>query len=216
MPTPIDPKKLPGLRATLKRFKPGEMLPQKELATIYGVTNARFTTLIHERFENFPPPERHNDKTHWYEARPAIESMIAYLSGQGAKKRASAVRAAEVMGAVKRETAGRTKKDPEPDEEPLMTPAEIDKLASGQTRVFRLAQEKREFVRAALVTHIVRLLFTTVQRSVSSIPAAVDPNGELPPLHRARLESAVRDMMVLIHGTVKDVLADDDVVAGVS
>jgi hypothetical protein len=205
MPTPIDPKRLPQLKAALKSFGPGEKAPQQELAKIYGVSNARLTTLIHERFENFPPPERHEDKTHWYEAARAIESMIAYHTGRGARKRAAAKRVAAVLGEASAE-AGQAKA--EVDDDPPMTPAEIDKLASAATRTFRLEQEKRNFIRIEIARGYVRSLFNTVQRGVSSLPLEVDPNGELPVLARARLEAAVRDSMVRIHASVRDLIGD--------
>lgn len=222
MPTPIDPKRLPRLRAALKGFGDADMLPQKEIAAIYGVTNARFTTLVHERFENFPAPERRGDKTHWYAARASIEAMIAYLQGTGAKKQAAAARAAAVMSGAASDPipvkiapakAKRGQPPPEPEPELLMSPAEIDKLASAQTRMFRLDQEKRLFVRADLARGLIRTLFTTVQRGVAALPTEVDPNGELPPLHRARLEAAVRAAQSRIFDAVKSQIEDEDMEA---
>jgi hypothetical protein len=204
MPTPIDPKRLPTLRAALKRFKPGEKVPQQNLAKIYGVTNARFTTLAKQRFENFPPAERHEDKTHWYEAVPAIQSMIAYLTNAGAKKRASARRAAAILG----EASEEAQTTPEPQELPPPTPAELDKLASAETRTFRLEQEKKQFVRADVARAFIRDLFNAVQRQVGGLATEIDPNGELPPEHRQRLESSVRFAMVKIHETVKAIVDD--------
>lgn len=206
MPTPIDPKRLPTLRAARKRFKPGERVPQKELAKIYGVSNARLTTLIKERFEDFGAAERHEDKTHWYEAVKAIDSMIAYHTGRGAKRRESAARVARVLG----EAAAEVKETPPAkDDYPPPTPAELDKLASAETRTFRLEQEKRQFVRADVARSFIRDLFNTVQRQVSGLATAIDPNGELPPLHRQRLEQSVRDAMVRIHGSVKSLVDNE-------
>jgi hypothetical protein len=207
MPTPIDPTRLPRLKAALKKFGDDDMLPQQELAKIYGVTNARFTTLAHNRFEDMPPAERRGDKTHWFNAKRSILAMIAYLQGAGEKKRAAAKRAAAVMGDVAAETPAAAPAESAPD---LMTPAEIDKLASAQTRMFRLAQEKGQFVRADMARRVIRTIFTTVQRSVTALPNEVDPNGELPPLHRARLEAAVRASMGRIFETVKDNLVEDE------
>lgn len=204
MPTPIDPKRLPRLRAALKRFKPGEMVPQQDLAKLYGVSNARLTTLIHQRFEQFPSAERHGDKTHWYEAAPAIQAMIAYLTASTKSRRAAAQRAARVLGEVQSEA----KQEAETEEFTPPTPAELDKLASAATRTFRLEQEKGMFLRKAHATAFIRDLFNTVQRHVSALPLEIDPNGELPPLHRARLESATRDAMVRIHGSVADLIGD--------
>lgn len=218
MPTPIDPKRIPRLRAALKRFGDEDMLPQQELAKIYGVANSRFTTLAHQRFENMPAAQRRGDKTHWFPAKATIESMIAYLEGTGAKKQAAARRAAVAMGEVDGNSRGpaevptisKTETVAAAPEETLMTPAEIDKLASAQTRMFRLAQEKGMFVRVDQSRRVIRTLFTTVQRAVTALPNEVDPNGELPPLHRARLEAAVRASMGRIYETVKDTLADDE------
>lgn len=211
MPTPIDPKRLPTLRAAVKKFKPGEKVPQQQLAKIYGVTNARFTTLVHQRFDDFPPPERHGDKTHWYEAIPALNAMIAYMTSNTRRKRAAADRAAEILGdaPTRAEPAGEPAPSAPAESQPL-SPAELDRLASAETRTFRLQQEKRQFVRADVARGIIRSLFTTVQRSVSALALEIDPNGELPPMHRARLEAAVRDSMVKIHASVKSLVDEPD------
>lgn len=205
MPTPIDPKRLPALKAAKRRFKPGDMLPQQELAKIYGVSNARLTTLIHQRFGSFPPAERHGDKTHWYEALPALDAMIAYLTGNEQRKHDAGRRVAAVLAQAPATEAPADREDPAPP-----TAAELDKLASAQTRSFRLLQEKKQFVRVDAHRHVVRELFTTTQRSVTSLPMEIDPNGELPPLHRERLETAVRDAMLKIHASVAAVLEVPD------
>ena len=211
MPTPIDPKKLPRLRAQLKRFKKGEKLPQQELAKIYGVTNARLTTLIKQRFADFPDPERHGDKTHWYEVRPAIESMIAYLEGRTKKAKAAGLRTARILAgpgaAVEPDEAPATAAAAAP-EKVLPTPADLDKLASASTRVFRLEQEKGEFVRVAQVRAEFRDLFTIMQRHLTGLAAEIDPNGELPPLTRERLEQAVRAAQVKLHTKIAHHLGD--------
>lgn len=205
MPTPIDPTRLPRLKAALKRYKAGETIAQQDLAAVYGVTNARFTTLAHSRFEGMPKPERRGDKTHWYEARPAIEAMIRYCEGTGKRKSAAAARARTVIKEAEEE-AGQ--------EQPTgvvveMTPAEMDKLASAQTRIFRLSQEKKQFVRVEQHQHLVRRIFATVQRAISSFPTEADPNGELPPMVRARLDSAARDALKRLHKEVsEDLLLD--------
>lgn len=206
MPTPVDPKRLPRLKAALKRFKPGEKIAQKGLADIYGVTNARWTALAHERFEGLPPPERHGDKTHWYEARPAIEAMIRYCEGAGATKRAAAARTAAVLGDARAEAAAA-----EPDGKTVeFTPAEVDRLASAQTRTFRLQQEKKQFVPVGSHQHVVRRIFITVQRAISAFPTEADPNGDLPPMIRQRLEQAARDALTRLHGEVGEVLTLED------
>lgn len=200
MPTPIDPKRLPRLKAARKRYKPGEKIAQQELAKLYGVTNARFTTLAHERFEGMPTPERRGDKTHWYDAVKSIDAMIRYCTGATATKRAAAKRAAAVLGDSSAEA-----ESGQPERQ-QMTPAEIDKLASAQTRVFRLAQEKGMFVRATAHQYVVRRIFALVQRAISAFPSEADPNGELPPMIRARLDTASRDAMKRLHDEVGEFL----------
>jgi hypothetical protein len=170
------------------------------------VSNARITSLIHERFENFPKPERHGDKTHWYEAVPALQSMIGYLTANTARKHASAARAAAVLNDARAEAPA----TPEPKEGPAWTPTEIDKLASAATRLFRLEQEKKQFVRADIARHFIRTLFQTVNRHVSALPLEIDPNGELPPLQRQRLEQASRDAMLRIHASVSEIVETAD------
>jgi hypothetical protein len=210
MPTPIDPKRLPTLRAALKRFKEGDKVPQQDLAKIYGVTNARLTTLIKNRFASFPEAERHGDKTHWYPAIPALQSMIAYLTAGTTRKQDSASRVAQVMTGAKQEAAAA---DPEPaePEKRVMTPQDLDKLASASTKIFRLQAEKRMFVRADAARSLIRTMFTSVQRSITALPTEIDPNGELPPLQRVRLEEACRAALIRIHGGIAEILDADAV-----
>jgi hypothetical protein len=193
MPTPIDPKRLPSLKAALDTFGDDDKVGHKDLAKLYGVTPARLTTLIHTRFESFPEPERHGDKSHWYLARPALLSMIAYLQGAGKAKRQVAARAAAVMG---RAAGAAADAEPEEEEPKPMGPVELDRLASAATRIWRLGVEQKKFVPADTLRHWARGTFELVKREVSSIPHAIDPNGELPALHRARLNSTCRELLL--------------------
>ena len=202
MPTPIDPKRLPRLRAARKRFEADEKAPQQKLAEIYGVANSRFTTLA-KRFPNFPPAERHGDKTHWFPAVAAIDSMIAYCTGHTARKAAVSVRAAQILGESTKEAA-----EAEPELPPL-GPSELRQMAATATMQFRLAVEKREFVRADVVAHSVRSLFTTIQRAVSTLPSEIDPNGELPPLMRGRLEAASSAALERMHREIAGLISDE-------
>lgn len=206
MPTPIDPKRLPSLRAALETFGPDDMAAQKDLAKLYGVANSRFTTLIKERFENFPPAERHGDKTHWYNARQAIESMIAYLTKSGRKKRQEAARAAAVMG---RATEAAEAAEPEAEAPPPMGPAELDRMASAATRIWRLAIEKKEYVLVAHVRQQIRAMLGVIKREITGLPSVIDPNGDLPPLMRAELERRCREALVKIHDSLDELLNPD-------
>lgn len=216
MPTPIDPKRLPRLKAARKRVKDGEQLPQQELAKIYGVTNARFTTLAHDRFEGMPAPERRGDKTHWYDAAKALDAMIAYCQGQSKRKAAAAVRVARILDDVQAEVPSnskgrRAKSAPDDDPEPeyMPTPADLDRIAKAELTTFRLEREKGEFVPVYQVRHTVRGIFSIVQRSFSSLAPEIDPHGELPPLQRARLESALKEAQLKLHEGVREFLAAD-------
>ena len=215
MPTPIDPKKLPRLRSQLKRFKDGDKLPPRELAKIYEVTNARFTTLVKERFPNFPPAERQGDKTHWYEVVPAIQSMIGYMEGKTRQSGRSAQIAASIMGKAPANDAapeGTPKPTPEPAVEvpQLPTAAELDKIASAATKVFRLEIEKREFVRVSAVRAEISDLFTLMQRFLSGLSSDVDPHGELPPKLREDFELAIRKAQLKLHKQVAHHLGVED------
>jgi hypothetical protein len=206
MPTPIDPKRLPALKAALEQFGEDDTIQHKDLATLYGVTPARLTTLIKNRFENFPPADRHGDKTHWYPARAAIIVIIAYLEGSGKAKRAAAARAQVVMGRATEAAAGA---EPEEEELPPMGPVELDRMASAATRIWRLQVEQRKYVLASEVRHEVRAMLAVVKREVSGLPSVVDPNGELPPLMRARLEARCREAQNKIYEQLTGLLADE-------
>lgn len=210
MPTPIDPKRLPRLRAAKARFKPGDMLPQQELAKIYGVSNARLTTLIHQRFESFPPFERRGDKTHWYAVLPALEAMIAYALGQSKRKAAAAARVAHIFaGAPVVERTSAPAEAPPAEEPPLPTPADLDRLAKAEMSVFRLQQEKGKFVPDYQVRHVIQGIVAIVQRAFSGLAPEVDPHGELPPLVRAKLERSIKKSQLRLHDEVAQYLDAD-------
>lgn len=218
MPTPIDPKRLPNLRRALKKVKDGDKLPQQELAKIFGVTNARFTTLAHNRFTNFPPAERHGDKTHWYDARKAIESMIAYVRGQSSRSRVSAQRVAKILGRPVPIDTGNGKAKPagepevpedDPEPEYMPTPADLDRLAKAETSVFRLEQEKGNFIPVYQVRHVIQGIVAIVSRTFSGLAPEIDPHGELPPPLRAKLEKAIKQSQLKLHDSVIEYLDAD-------
>lgn len=204
MPTPIDPKKLPGLKAALETFGPDDMLPHQDLAALYAVTPARLTTLIHNRFESYPPHETRGDKTHWYNARAAIQAMIAYLQKSGKKKKASAAAAAAIMGTA---TEAAAEAQPEAEEPPPLGPAELDRLASASTKIWKLALDQRKYIPATVLAHWARAQNELQKRTVSQIPHAIDPAGELPPLTRARLESLCRELLVKMNEDLVELLS---------
>lgn len=207
MPTPIDPKRLPALKAALEQFGADDTIQHKDLATLYGVTPARLTTLIKNRFENFPPAERHGDKTHWYAARPAIMVMISYLEGSGKKKRAAAARAAAVMG---RATEAAEAAPPDQEELPPMGPVELDRMASAATRIWRLQVEQGKYILTSLVRQEIRGMLAIVKREISGLPSVIDPNGELPPLMRERMVKRCREALNKIYEQLRTLLGDDE------
>jgi hypothetical protein len=204
MPTPIDPKRLPRLKKAQADVPDGERWSQKQLAELYGVANSRFTTLVHERFPGFPPHERRDDKTHWYEAKPAIASMIQYMEDQARGKQAQARRHSAVMGrveeAVEQEDAG-----PDP-----LTAAELDRLASAQTKLFRLRKEMGLYTLTSEVQEISRGLFTMLNREIMNIVNEIDPNGEMTPKQRERVKHRSREIVLKLHDGIGRFLEDED------
>lgn len=192
MPTPIPKERLPGLRAALKQFQPGEDAAQQQLAEIYGVTNARMTTLIKTRFENFPPAKRHEDKTHWYEAIPALQAMIAYIEGHGAKKRAAGARHRAILtGGVQ---PAKQQAQDEADAEPL-GPGDLLRLAQTQNQVFKLKKEQGKLLDADQQAKMVREVVIFLTRELGGLAHALDPHGRLPVELRAQLHAKAREIV---------------------
>ena len=169
MPTPIDPKRLPGLKAALDGFGDDDRASQRQLADLYGVANSRFSTLTKTRFPDFPPAERHDDKTFWYPARAAIASMIAYMENTGAAKKAAARRHSEIMGRV----AGTAAATPVPvaaqaEPQPLSA-SELDRLASAQTRMWKLKKDQGFYTLTSEVRRIARGVNSMLTREIMNI-----------------------------------------------
>jgi len=205
MPTPIPSERLPGLKAALDQFGEGETASQQQLAEIYGVTNARMSTLIKERFVGFPPvAERREDKTNHFPARAAIAVMIRYIEDAKRGKKARKAR----QGAVMQEVA--TAKEAAADQPEPLTAAELDRLASAQTKLFRLAREKGMYTPTADVTRMVRDTNALFTRELMNLANEIDPNGELPAAQRKRLVDKSRQIIAKMHDAVAAYLKGDD------
>lgn len=216
MPTPIDPKRLPSLKNALAACGESDWWPQRQLAELYGVANSRMTTLIKTRFPDFPKADRHDDKTHWYPARAAIGSMIAYMEKNTAADLAKARRHSAIMGRV----ASSSESTPEvsdpvvklpatPEPQPL-TASELDRLASAQTRIWKLRKDQGLYTLTSEVHRIARGVNALITREVMNMTNIIDPNGELPPLKRQALTNKCRDIVLKMHDAMGSFLEDPD------
>ena len=208
MPTPIDPKRLPGLKKARGEFEDDAWASQKQLAEIYGVTNARMTTLIKNRFPDFPEPQRHEDKTHWYPARAAITSMIAYMENAGRAKQAAARRHSAVMGrvtAAKEEAAADEQNQPPP-----LTAGDLDRLASAQTKIWKLKRDQGLYTLTSEVKRIARGVNSMLTREVTNLVYVIDPNGDLPPGKREAVIRKCRDIVLKMHDMLGEFLEENE------
>lgn len=213
MPTPIDPTRLPGLRKALEQFEEGDWGSQQQLAEIYGVTNARMTTLIKKRFPEFPAHERREDKTHWYPMRPAITSMIAYMTNTSAAKQAQARRHSEIMGRVVDKTEAETPSAPAAAEAAppvtVLSATELDRLLSAQTKAWKLKKDMGLYVLASEVQKVARDVNAMLAREIMNLVNTIDPNGQLPAMQRKKLQDRCRDMTVKMHDALGNYLGVD-------
>lgn len=207
VPTPIDPQRLPGLKKALAEFGEQDRASQKQLAELYGVAPSRFSTLTKTRFPDFPDGEKHSDKTLWYPARAAVASMIRYMEDTARGKAVQAKRHSAVMGRVEETRAEVAAAEPEV--QPL-TAAELDRLASAQTRIWRLKKEQGMYVLASEVQRIARGVNAMLTREVMNLVNELDPNGELKPLDRQRLTNKCREIVLKMHDLLGRFLEDDD------
>lgn len=212
MPTPIDPARLPGLKQAFAAHKDDDWLSQQQLADIYGVSPARLSTLIKSRFETFPPFERRDDKTHWYPARAAIRAMIAYLESTSDQKLAQAARHSAIMSGVvaTKEVATAEAAAPAPVAPPPMSATELDKLASAQTKIWRLAQEQGRYIERAKVEAITRAVLQIITREITNLPTTMDPNGELPITQKAALAKRARSIVIKANTAMAELLGEED------
>lgn len=212
MPTPIPPDRLPRLKKALNDYSAKDMESQQKLAELYGVALSRFTTLIKSRLKDFPPAKTKGDRTNWYPARAAIQVMINYTEGKGALKRESAQRAAAVLaGEPVPATDGESPAAKNPGwPEGLMTPQELDRLASAQTRIWRLKKEQGEYVLRSEVEDMARRVFSLITQRIMNIPNIVDANGKLPPAERAALQRECREINLALYRETEGLLDHAD------
>lgn len=215
MPTPIDPKRLPALKAAHAACGNEDWWSQRQLAELYGVANSRMTTLIKTRFPAFPAAQRRDDKTHWYPACAAIASMIMYMEKNSAAQLAAARRHTAVMTgeAASPDTSDKSGHPPapaEPVEQPPLTAGELDRLASAQTRVWKLRKDQGMYTLTSEVHRIARGVNAMITREVMNIVNVIDPNGELDPLKRQRLTNKCRDIVLKMHDELGSFLEEPD------
>jgi|SRR5882672_3172639 len=204
MPTPIDPKRLPALKATHASLGDDETLSQRKLAEIYGVTPARLVNLIKFRFESFPPPERHKDKSYWYQAKAAVAAMISYMEKGGNVRKSQAARHAAIMsGTPAAPTTAAYDEGPQP-----LSAGEIDRLASAQTRIWKLQVSQGLYVKADDMRHVARRVNALISRDVINLVNVIDPNGRLDGELRQRIEKECRTALVKMHAEMGELLDD--------
>jgi hypothetical protein len=213
VPTPIDPQRLPGLKKALASFEDSDRASHRQLAELYGVAPSRFTSLIKSRFPDFPVAERRDDKTHWYAARAAVQSMIRYMEDSARGKQAQAQRHTAVMTGVAeaREDAAAAPVEVQP-----LTATELDRMASAQLKTWRLKKEQGLYVLASEVQRIARGLNSMLTREVMNLVNELDPNGEMKPLARQRLTNRCREMVLKMHDMLGRYLEDEDDVRSAS
>lgn len=204
MPTPQPKDRIPALKKALANYGPKEKAPMRALAVLYGVTPARFSTLIKTRFANFPKATRVNDKTDQYPAREALESMIAYAIGMKKGNLPAGRRAAR----VNKEVAAQVAAEPEAPEP--MTPSELDRLASALTRTFNLQKQMGLVVKRDEVKAMARGAFSIFSHEVMSIPGYLDPNGQLEIKMRTAMEHKCREILAKVHGLMAAYLEQYD------
>jgi len=208
MPTPTPAGRLPALKAAHDSYGADDWASQKDLAELYGVAPSRLSTLVRTRFKGFPAPEKRGDKTHWYPARAAIVAMIEYIEGNANERQAQARRHTEVMTGV---SPARDQAEQEAAAaEPPLSAAEIDRLVSAQSRLWKLQKDQGLYVLADDVRRRTRAANALFVRSIMSMPSRLDPNGALPPQMREALEKECRRIVVDLRDEMAEMLSADD------
>jgi len=208
MPTPLPVGRLPALKAALERFTDDDRASQKDLAELYGVAPSRLSTLVKTRFTGFPAAEKRGDKTHWYPARAAIQVMIDYIQGTTAAAQAQAKRHTEVMAGAQPAREEAEAIDAEADKP--MSASEIDKLITAQTKMWKLAKDQGLYVLADDVRRRARQAYSLFTRSITAIPARIDPNGKLPVEVRTAVDKACRQITAEVQDAMMEMMGAND------
>lgn len=199
MATPIDPKRLENLEAALKKHKSKDLLDQKQLGAIYGVSPGRISGLVKNRFEDFPPAQRDADGKHWYPAGAAIKAMIDYCKDSSKSQNRKRAAIGKIMS--KSEPAAND------DQPPQLTAADLDRMASAATKIWRLEQEQGKYIKVEDAVSGYRSIYSLTRTEMMGWLNQVDPNGALPLDTRKKIETSIRSSLVKLQGLIEDLNA---------
>jgi len=190
------------LRRALRKVKPGDKWTLTEIAIVWGTTKQRFITVrksIEDEF-GFPPHEKaKSGNDHLFEAKPALEAMLAYETRNDVVKKDRQQRLSRMVEGTKKPVA-----------ESFAMPArellEVNRLAR---EVEEREIQQRELISFAEVQRTVGIAFSKISTFINELPSILDPNGELPAEITARLDAKARDALLSLHAEIKGLLTQD-------
>jgi hypothetical protein len=186
------------LQAALKQFrKKGDTIALQDLATLWGVTKARFINL-RAQIADFPEPVGKDGNALLYEAKPALEALLRYETRNDGVTAAKASKLAKILGA----TAGEA-------DDSLLPPSEMLALARARAEIQKQLLEQGTLVLFADVQETMAGVFGFLSNIHSKLSDSVDPNGRLPGPVRATLDRLGNDLLLRIYKDLNDMLADD-------
>jgi hypothetical protein len=186
------------LQAALKQFrKKGETIALQDLATLWGVTKARFINL-RAQITGFPEPVGKDGNALLYQAKPALEALLQYETRNDGVTARKASKIARILGA----TAS------EPDDD-MLPPSEMLALARARAEIHKQLQEQGLLVLFADVQETMADVFGFLSNILNKLSDSVDPNGRLPGPVRGTLDALGNDLLLRTYKDLNDMLADD-------
>lgn len=190
------------LARALKRAKPDDLLKLEELAKIWGTVKTRFVNVKGEidALIGFPVPVTGDNNTHLYPAREALEAMQKYETRNDQVEAERGKRIARIMG---RGPQGKGRSS-QPFTLSLSDMAQASRLAA---EIEEREREQGLFVPVSDVAATAAGIFDIFSEYLDDLDNRIDPNGLLTPDTRAFIRTQGAELLLKVHGEMRDMLA---------
>jgi hypothetical protein len=194
------------LKRAIKRAKPDDLLTLEGLASVWGVVKTRFVNVKNDitMTIGFPQHQPGPNNTHLYPAKPALEQMLAYETRNDELSSARQARQAQILGAGRKGSKAASTSD-------LHTPRELIDLNRIAADLEAREREQGLYIPASDVAATTGEVFSQLSEFCGNLANNVDPNGQLPPDVRERIDKGGATALIKFHAQLKGLMNADAV-----
>jgi hypothetical protein len=205
---PITPNitRRADLKRAIKRAKPDDLLTLEGMASVWGVVKTRFVNVKNDitMTIGFPAHQPGPNNTHLYPAKAALEKMLAYETRNDKMSAARQARQAQILGASRKGNKASGASE-------LHTPRELIDLNRIAADVEAREREQGLYIPAAEVSATTGEVFSELSDFCGNLANNVDPNGQLPPDVRERIDKGGAAALIKFHAQLKGLMNADAV-----